>query len=79
MFLILPWIVILYKSVPLIGIIVLFGCFLGNFIVTGIISWENNLGVDLIHNAKNFGDIYYVKPWIRVTLYLVGIAFAMVY
>ena len=79
MFLILPWIVILYKSLPLLGIIILFVCFLGNFIVTGIISWDNDLGVGLINNKTNFGDLFYDKPWIRVTPYLIGIAFAMMY
>ena len=55
MFLILPWIVILYKSLPLLGVVVLLACFVGNFIVTGIISWENDLGVDIIQNNKHYG------------------------
>ena len=79
MFLILPWIIILYKSLPLLGTLVLAGCFLGNFIATGIISYDNNLSAGTFTQAPNFQDVYYIKPWIRVTPYLVGLGFAMMY
>ena len=79
MFLILPWVIILYKFLPLLGTIVLGVLFLGNFIVTGIISYNNDFGVTQFSHDSKFMLNYYVKPWIRILPYLIGIGFAMMY
>ena len=79
MFLILPWIIIIYKSLPLLGTLVLGLCFIGNFIATGFIAYNNNLSAGTFSQAPNFYDVYYDKPWVRVSPYLVGLGFAMMY
>ena len=79
MFLILPWIIILYKSLPLLGTLILGACFIGNFIATGFIAYNNNLSAGTFTQDPSYMEVYYIKPWVRVTPYLVGLGFAMMY
>ena len=79
MFLILPWIIILYKSLPLLGTLVLAAGFIANFVATGFIAYDNNLTAGTFRQDPSYMKVYYIKPWVRVTPYLIGLGFAMMY
>lgn len=50
MFLLLPWILMLYKFFSLIGIIVLVGLLVANIVCTFIINWHYNFSVSPLWN-----------------------------
>lgn len=81
MFLLLPWILILYKFFSLIGILVLVGLLVANIVCTFIVNWQYNFNVSPLWNTDpaEFMRVFYIKPWIRITPYLVGLALAMMY
>ncbi|KAL4219628.1 hypothetical protein ACF0H5_022200 [Mactra antiquata] len=64
----------LYYS-PLLGTISCLGFVLINFISTGVISKQNELGSNMILGDNNNAafDLTYVKPWCRIGPYAVGI------
>ena len=84
MFLILPWFMMLFIWKKLIGYIVLAALFIANMSISFYISWHYELGTGGILPATkiaqdNYQKYYYERPWVRITPYLVGILFGILY
>ena len=79
MFLVLPWVLFLYKVARLAGILFIAALFAVNLVWTFVISWDNDFNISGLWSGGNYQADFYYLPWVRATPYLVGIAFAMLY
>ena len=85
LFLVLPWVLFLYKLSRIAGILFLALLFLINFVVTWYISWIHNFNISGIWSTPELGTDgnyqydFYGAPWVRATPYLVGITFGLLY
>ena len=79
MFLLIPFLVLIYKYKPLLGVITVgILSLISSSIQIALISthdWQENM---LTPNEDMNGD-YYVKPWCRINPYLIGVLMAWVY
>ncbi len=79
MFLLLPWVLLAYKLFSMVGLLILLALFIANFASTFYISWHYNLNVSSAWSSGEYMQEYYIKPWVRITPYLVGLGLAMMY
>lgn len=78
MFLLLPWILMFYKLLSMLGILIMVGLFLIHYITTFVLTYHYETSPSNLFPDPHYND-YYGKPWTRIGPYLIGIVFAMMY
>lgn len=82
MFLILPWVLVLYRASKLAGTIFIVLLFAANFACTFYLNFYYDAGawsVIFNSNSNDFMKWMYIVPWVRITPYLMGICLAIWY
>lgn len=69
---------IIYRVNKILGYAILGACLIANLAVSFYISYQYNIGIGILE-PSDFFKLFYEKPWVRATPYLVGIFSGIVY